>query len=823
MTTPNARPWPKFLLSALAAALLIGVLAAPLRFGDSRLPPLGRFLNPFEGALRSDDPDYWREAPALPDLRAPVDVYYDERLVPHVYAATKADLYYVQGYLQAQHRLFQLDLTARAAEGRLSEVFGERTREIDLRRRRTGGGALATRMDSVWREDADSYAAAERYAAGVNAYIATLAPEDYPIEYKLLDFAPTSWSPRHTALVAVNMAYVLNAANRDLPATRIRDRFGAEAYDDLFPLRTPEDAPVIPAGTPFGKTDTALIKAARAEAEATGALGGGPTSRRQPPPRGGLAAPPEGIGSNNWAVGPRRTASGAPLLANDPHLQLTLPSIWFESELHAEGMAVHGVSLPGVPGITIGFNADCAWGVTNVGQDVLDWREVVYTDAARTRHRTGPGTTAPVQRRVERIGIRGAEDLVDTVLVTAHGPVVYAADEDDARAGLALDWLTLRRPSAGALSAFLRLNTAGGVDDFVAASEIYEWPAQNMVFADRTGDIALRVSGTLPRQLPGQGAFLRRVGDPGVGGYVDPAENPTVVNPAQGYVASANQVSTDATYPYTYRGTFDHHRGRRINQLLSATTDATVGDMAAFQLDDYSLEAAEMAPVMLATVTRDGLSARALGLLSRLGTWDYRYTAEAFAPVVFETWVDEVARATWDEFDELDAPGAGMRPSEWRLGRLIAEDPASEWFDDRATERRETARTILAEALTAVEARLDSLDRLGDYGWADLNAPAVNHLARIPAFSRRGLRIGGRAGTLNAQRGDVGPSWRMIVDLSGPTRASVVYPGGQSGRPGHAHYDDFVDVWAAGEYFDVGLTPRSGAEASSRTKLTFAP
>ena len=823
MTTPNTRPWLKFLLSALAAGVVVAVLALPLRFGESRLPPLGTFLNPYEGALRSTDPDYYLDVPEMPGLRAPVEVYYDERLVPHIYAATAEDLYYAQGYVQAQHRLFQLDLTARAAEGRLSEVLGPRTREIDLRRRRIGGGPLATQMDSLWREDPTTYTAAQRYAEGVNAYIATLSPADYPIEYKLLDFAPSEWSPRHTALVAVNMAYVLNSGSDDVPATRIRERFGAEAYEYLYPLRTPEDAPVIPAGTPFGKTDTALLNASRGlgrqpEPVLGEARGGRPRSATE-----GFEGTREGIGSNNWAVGPSRTASGFPLLANDPHLQLTLPSIWFESELHAEGIAVHGVSLPGVPGITIGFNADCAWGVTNVGQDVVDWREVVYTDAARTRSQTGPGTTAPVRRRIERIGVRGEADLVDTVMVTSHGPVVYAPDEEDARAGLAMDWLTLRRPSVSSLAAFLRLNTASTLDDYLAASRSYEWPAQNMVFANRAGDIALRVSGTLPRQLPGQGEFVRRPGDPGVDGYIDPAENPVAINPEQGYLASANQISTAADYPYEYRGYFDHHRGRRINQLLRNTTGATPETMAAYQLDDYGLQAAEMTPVMLATVSRGNLSARALGLLQVLETWDYRYTADAFAPVIFETWVDEVARQTWDEFEEMDIGGRAIAPADWRLGLLIEQDAASEWFDNRSTEQRETARVILAQALTAVETRLDSLDQLGDYDWATENAPAVNHLTRIPAFSRRGLRTGGRGGTLNAIQGDVGPSWRMIVDLSPPVRASVVYPGGQSGRPGHPHYDDFVDAWAAGEYYDVGLRTRAEAEASSLTKITLAP
>ncbi len=819
MTDPNKRPWLKFVLTLAGAAALLAVLSVPLSFGESRLPALGTFLNPYEGALRSNDTDYWDHDVDLPGLRAPVEVYYDERLVPHIYASSLADLYYVQGFVQAQHRLFQFDITARAAEGRLSEVLGARTRDFDLTRRRIGGGALADKIDSLWRQDPEAYEAVSRYAEGVNAYIASLRPVDYPIEYKLLDFAPSEWSPRSTALVAINMAYTLNFSQDDVAATRIRDRFGLAAYDFLFPKRTDSDAPIIPAGTEFSREDTALLNAIRRYDSRALPLLGDAT-----PVRTGLEPSVKGIGSNNWVVGPRRTASGSPLLANDPHLGLTLPSIWFESELHAEGLHVHGVSLPGVPGITIGFNEDCAWGVTNVGHDVLDWHEVKYTDAARTRHETGPGTTAPVLRRVERIKVRGEDDLVDSVMVTAYGPIVYT-DTSDARAGLAMDWLTLRQPSAGAIRAFLRLNTAADLADFVAASREYEWPAQNMIFADRAGDIALRISGTLPRELPRQGEFVRTVGEPAATGYLSAAQNPLAVNPPQGYLASANQVSTAADYPYPYRGGFDHHRGRRINQLLSNTTGATVADMKRFQLDDYGLLAAETAPLLLELVQREGLETRALGLLAALEPWRYRYEAEAFAPVIFEVWFDEVERRTWDEFTPLQRDGGSMRPAGWRLTQLLLEDPGSNWFDDQATTDRETAAAIVTEALVAVTPRLDSLNQVDGYAWADLNAPAVTHLTRIPAFSRAGLRIGGRGGALNAQTSSTGPSWRMIVDLAGAPRGEVVYPGGQSGRPGHPHYDDFLDVWAAGEYFPVELRAREQIEASAKTftRVSFEP
>ena len=792
----TARPWGRLAAAATALAAVTLVLWFGLSIGATDTPPLGAFLNPYEGFYRSNDAEYYLDIGDLPGLRAPVELRYDERLVPHLYASTPGDLYYAQGYVQAQHRLFQLDLTARSAAGRLSEVLGARTAEFDRARRRVGGHLLARDIAASWADDPAAAEAVERYAAGVNAYIASLRPVDYPVEYKLLDFAPEPWSPEKTALVAVGMAYTLNYNQDDIGLTRAREILGARAFESLYPVRDPEAEPVIPPGTRFDGADTALLRAS--DRYRVGERPAGPRlSSREPEVSGGphdrLPSAERGVGSNNWAVAPARTSAGNALLANDPHLGLTLPSIWFESELHTGGVHVHGVSLPGVPGITIGFNEHAAWGVTNVGMDVLDWHEV-------------PAAT-PREIRVERIEVRDAAPVIDSVVVTPLGPVVVT-DPDDARYGLALEWLTLKRPSGQAVNAFLSLNRARDTSDFLAASRAYEWPAQNMVFASDDGDIALRVSGTLPRRLPGEGRTVMAAGTPRASGFLDDDANPYAVNPPQGYLASTNQVSTDATYPYYYSGGFDAYRSKRINELLRGADPLTIADMAAFQLDDYSAEAAELAPVLLRLVgaADERLSLTARGQAEALRDWDFRYGADAFAPVIYEHWVRAVRSRTWDELSSRG--GEVAYPETYTLRRLLAEDPLNRYFDDAATPERESAVDIAVGALNAVADRVDSLSRVDGYSWAEYNRPRVDHLLRIGAFSSGVLEsVGGRAGTLNAQRGSFGPSWRMIVELGEPARARVVYPGGQSGRPGHPHYDDMLDEWAAGDYFPVRLTP----------------
>ena len=815
----NGRPWAKLMATLAACVAWWALLSFSLPIGETGAPPLGKFLNPLEGFYRNNALEYYTEDDLhLPGLRAPVEVVYDNRLVPHIYASTPGDLYYAQGYIQAQHRLFQLDLTSRSADGRLSEVVGPSTLELDRTRKRIGASVAADAIDSMWRQDVDSYAQVQRYADGVNAYIATLQPHDYPIEYKLLGFSPEAWSPRKTALVALSMAFTLNAHHEDVAATRTRELLGEDRFAELFPDRSPNDEPIIPRGTEFLRGDTALLRSAdqyRLEDTRLPTLG-----LSLPSGANGYMPSPEGIGSNNWAIAPHRTANGYALLANDPHLSLTLPSIWFESELHTGGLHVHGVNLPGVPGVTIGFNEQAAWGVTNVGVDVLDWHALDFEDAGHTRYRTADGSVATVTHRPIRIKVKGEADVLDTVAVTEFGPIVYTSP-DDYRQGLAMDWLTVREPSAQTIEAFLGLNRAHSLTDFVSAAQQLEWPAQNIVFANRTGDIALRVSGKFPRRLPGQGKFILTASDPRSSGTLAPSQNPLAVNPEQGYLASTNQVSTDNSYPYYYLGNFEHTRSRRINELLSTGTAFTPAQMKEYQLDDHYVTAADLTPSLLSLIDRKGLGQSSLGQLALLESWDYHYKADAVAAVIFEEWMDAIAQLTWDELDTADG-GPILQPDRWLLSQLLKQDPLSPYFDIEATTEREVAKDIVNRAFRDITDQVAAIDNNGDRpAWAQYNDPHVSHIARIAPFGRSDLSSGGRAGTLNAQRGDVGPSWRMVVELSPQPSAMVVYPGGQSGRPGHPHYDDFVDEWADGRYFETTLLSKADDHAEADVKHQF--
>ncbi|MCH9008453.1 penicillin acylase family protein, partial [candidate division KSB1 bacterium] len=356
----------KFAASAACMVLLIFLLNNRIGL----LPPLGKFLDPFHG--------FWQNAETantpvekqltLPDLDAPITILYDDRSVPHIFAENDHDLYFAQGYLTARDRLWQMGFQTRAAAGRLSEVLGRRTLAYDRFQRRIGMTYGARNALKAMAADSVVRRIIHAYTAGVNAYIQTLTPETYPVEYKILDYAPEEWTPLKCALLLKYMAWMLTGRSTDLKITNTLARFGAAVVHDLFPEYPENMDAVIPAGTPWRFDPVKVEK---------------PDSGFLPRAvRAGLQFEPHsGNGSNNWVVSGKKTISGFPLLANDPHLGLSLPSIWYEVQLINPSVNVYGVSLPGVPNVIVGFNEKIAWGVTNAGADVMDWYEIKFQDA----------------------------------------------------------------------------------------------------------------------------------------------------------------------------------------------------------------------------------------------------------------------------------------------------------------------------------------------------------------------------------------------------------------------------------------------------------
>ncbi|NVO85454.1 penicillin acylase family protein [Hymenobacter terrestris] len=806
--------WLKPVLALLTAVVLAWVLNT--KQGD--VPPVARLLSPYSGFWQNGETaaDFpAQQTLRLPGLHQTVRVRFDDRRVPHIFADNDHDLYYAQGYLTARDRLWQMEFMTRVAAGRISEVVGERALEYDRFQRRMGLPFGAENSLREMLKNDTTRLVLESYAAGVNAYIGQLSPREYPFEYKMLDYAPEPWTPLKSALLLKLMAWDLSGRSDDLRLSNILSKYGPEVTRDLFPNFPFRADPVVPNGAPLDFQPLPVPPAPPVPFAA--AISGLVPSRE----------PDAELGSNNFAVAGSRTASGKPLLANDPHLQLNLPSIWYQVQLHGPGQNVYGVTIPGAPAVIIGFNADVAWGVTNVGGDVLDWYQLKFKDA-RQREYWHDGRWKPVRRVVERISVRGRPDRLDTVLYTHHGPVVYDQNETvfnkQTPVRHALRWTAHEAAGANEVLAFVKLNHARNYQDYDRALRTYASPAQNFIFASRSGDVAIRPNGRFPLKYAEQGKFILDGSDPRQDwqGWIPMSQTPRVLNPARGYVSSANQHSAGLGYPY-YLG-WDYapwDRAHRINGQLAHMHRATADTLRVLQNDDLGLNAQLMLPWMLYSLegTKESSDCysyphpnSSVAVAMRvLGQWKFHYTADAIGATIFELWYQQLTWALWEDNFGKQVTGLDMRyPSRDRTNRLLLYQSgdgancfkgASFWVDDRRTAQQENVHNLLTASL---QITMDSLTRkfgpLGPkWAWANQKSTDINHLAQLPGFGHADVWSGGSPGSVNATGARNGPSWRMVVDLATPVRAYGIFPGGQSGNPASVYYDDMLESWRTGQ------------------------
>lgn len=813
----------KFLLSLLLTCAAIWLLQTPQKIGDSTLPPLGAFFNPFSGFWKNAESSdgFFPKNMNLSGLQGKVEVVYDDLLVPHIFAENQEDAARVQGYITAQHRLWQMDITARKAAGRLSEVLGERTLNIDRITRRRGMVFAAENAVLSLSKSAEGKRLLEAYTEGVNAYIEQLSPADYPLEFKLLNYKPEPWSVLKAALVIEAMAETLCAREDDLKANNTLALLGRDTFNYLYPEWNPKQQPIIP-DTGQWKDWKVVLPPITAASATSGLLSYEQTSDFE---NDNVLLDDYIVGSNNWALSGSNTASGHPLLCNDPHLNLTLPSVWFQLQIHTPQQNCYGVSLQGVPGIVIGFNENIAWGLTNVGHDVADWYKLKWANPERTKY-TLDNETREVTKRVEVIKIKGKPDLIDTVKYTVWGPVVYDYEPEHPLRDCALRWITHDQPDRDGMNAIVSLNKGEGYQDYRKSIAAFDCPAQNFVFASRTGDIAITVQGKFPARAREQGRFVQD-GSTWINAWHDfiPADRvPAMKNPSRGFVFSANQHSTPPTYPYYYLSAdFDDYRGRHIFDRLTAMKNATADSMKTMQLDNFSQRAADALPVMLRLLDKNKLDADGQKIVGELAAWDFRYNTDATAAPLYEVWFDSCYLRTWDEMTNLIAQKKQVLiPERWRFIELLEKDTANIFFDYKATPQRETARDIVNESFVLMQNyfRQNPEKRTG---WGQFRGFVLKH-ALSDAFSRLDLTVGGNGSAPNAITRTHGPSWRMIVELGEKVHALGVYPGGQSGNPGSRWYDNMVETWAKGEYYDL-LFLTSADETSNRIlgKQTFKP
>lgn len=796
--------WIKFLIALLFSIGLVYLLNNPITKGKDTIPPLGKLLNPFTGFWKNGEAQnaFKDQTYDFDGLSAPVEVVYDQQMVPHIFAQNLKDAFFVQGYIIAKHRLWQMDVATRAVSGRLSEIMGPGVLERDQLQRRKGLVYAAENTLKGWKQFKTDFANLESYTAGVNAYINSLSPAEYPLEFKLLNYKPEPWTNLKSALFTKSMAQSLCSREYDLESTNALAVFGQETFDFLYPQQNPKQSPIIPEGTPWDFTPVAIP-------EKQPVLMG--LFEHQPYPK-----PSPFLGSNNWAVAGSKTKSGHAILCNDPHLGMTLPATWYEIQINTPEGSSYGVALPGLPGIVIGFNEKISWGMTNVGHDVLDYYRILWTNNSRTQYIIDD-KIKDIRFRIEKYLVKGQESVTDTVRYTDWGPIVYE-QKDHPMKDLAMRWLG-HDGGHNELSVFRKLHAAGSFDDYYEAVQEFLVPPQNIVFASQSGDIALKVQGKFPLKQISQGRFIQDGSNSANGwhGFIPSEHNPQVKNPERAYVSSANQHSTDPTYPYYYLGGFEDYRGRTLNKLLDSMSNITVEDMMALQNNNYSYKAADALPAMLAQLDWQPGDDTERKIYEGLKNWNFHYDKELLAPVAFSFWFSEFYKETWDEITSLEDSLKIdlLSPESWRTIALLDSMPEHAFFDNKKTPQRETAKEIATQSfLKALEQLKEKLKDDPDYNLAKHKNTRVPHLGRIDAFGSMPLTVGGDGTALNAIRGTHGPSWRMIVEMSDPVKAYGVYPGGQSGNPGSPYYDDMLEYWEQGKYYEKLLlkTPEDRAD-----------
>ncbi|MEV5409327.1 penicillin acylase family protein [Thermopolyspora sp. NPDC052614] len=803
---------------------------------------------------------------ALAGLSAPVTVHRDRYGVPHIYADTTDDLFRAQGYVHAQDRFWEMDFRRKTTAGRLSELFGASTLDVDKVVRTLGWRRVAERELPLLAPE--TRRALDAYAAGVNAWLAQHEGAwDKSLEYAVLklingSYAPEPWTPVDSLAWLKAMAWDLRSnvaseleraidASR-LPADRVAQLFPGYPYD-----RNAVIVPGAPASGDGGKAATASVRAARPIAG--NALEGAVRALRAVPgPLGGAETDRAGIGSNSWVVSGRHTATGRPLLANDPHLGPTLPSIWYQAGLHCRraGPAcpfdVVGYTFSGLPGVVIGHNARIAWGFTNLGPDVTD----LYVERVKGDAYQVGGEWRPMEVRRERINVAGGKPVDLVVRSTRHGPIIsevlddarsalrgaVGADEGGVGHALALRWTALDPGRTG--DAIMLLNTARNWEDFRRAAERFESPAQNMIYADVDGNIGYQAPGRIPVRAKGDGRspVPGWTGDSEWTGFIPFEKLPSVYNPPEGFIVTANNaVTAEDAGPFITADWAYGYRAQRITDRLKqaiARGRVTADTMADIQRDSANTFAPVLMPYLLKVPFPDGEFGTALREVA--SGWDFDQGRDSAGAAYYNAvWRHLLKRVFDDEIPEGARAGGGDRWFEVMRSLLTRPDDRF-WDDVRTTGKMETRDDMLAAA--SRDAQDELRERLGDdpaeWRWGDLHTLTLTHqslgtsgIAPIEwLFNHAPLRLAGGKDAVNATgwnsaegyEVDHVPSMRMIVDLADLDASRWINLTGASGHAFHTNYTDQADLWADGRTIPMRHTERA-VRADAVTTLTLTP
>jgi penicillin amidase len=758
-------------------------------------------------------------------LSAPVTIKFDENAVPHIKALNNEDAVYALGYLHARERTWQMEFNRRLASGKLSEILGPEALSTDKFIRTLGIRRAAEQQLENF--PLESKRMIQAYSDGVNEGFKSLGWA-LPAEFMILGTQPGQWSPADSVAWTLMMAL-------DLGGNWNKEFLRLELSKELDTQQIWEVLPPYP-----GENPATSINFAQMYREMGLFKNKGTQQSKLPSSSFEIPGITEGIGSNNWVVNGDKSATGKPWLANDPHLNLTAPAVWYFAHIDAPNIKTIGATLPGMPIVVLGRTTNLAWGFTNTGPDVQDLYIEALDPSNPSRYKTGQGFEN-FSFREERIQIKGKEAERFIVRETRHGPVISDVYDraknliDTDHFAISMRWTALDTGNQ-TLVAGLDMNRAETLDDFKLALKKYYAPMQNVVMADVNGNIAYRALGAVPKRVKGQGLFGVA---PALGwdkqydwhGYISLEALPQDNNPSKGWIATANQRVQGPNDPNPLTSDWDlPYRYNRIESLLEAESKHDLASMKAIQLDTVSLYALELLPFLKTAESNHPATQEAMAVISE---YDGNMKMDSAGAAIFNAWTDQLTRRLFQEklgkSFEYEYGKNSFRAGLKKILEMNATgNPAAAfWCDKKSTPEVETCEQAINEAFTLALTELSS--ELGkhpkSWRWGDIHIAISEHrpFSKASFLKNRfevkravpGDNFTINVGTVNFNNKaalftvNQAPSLRTIYDFSNLDKSQFIYQTGQSGWVNSHNYQNYANLWAKGEYLPLTMSPNT--------------
>lgn len=768
------------------------------------LPSLGPFLSFNDGVFSQykKNISFGKKSLSfeLKNLEHPVEVFLDSNLIPHIFAGSKKDLYRAQGYVTAQFRLWQMDMTTRAAGGQLSEVLGAKAQKIDELFIKMGLREASKRALDEMMEDPATQLALTAYVDGVNQYISSLSYKDWPVEYKVVQSRPQLFEPIRVAQLLKIMSFNLSGRSYDLALTEIVQKLGWNRSVELFPdffghLDNGQNLDdIFMQDQPLTKNISKSIKTSNA---GLAAYPGYSSAFANFPD---FLLPFQNDGSNSWALSAEKSSTGHVIMSNDTHLGLKIPAVWMENHLvvensDSENLDVYGASFPGTPGVILGFNQNFSWGATNGTIDVLDWYEIEFRDEKSTDYMLD-GRFVRAEVWNEELKIYGQKNAKLIPMVwTEFGPLLHR----EGKLGLTLRW-TSHEPS-NELSAFLQLDEAKSVTQAREILKNFKNPIQNFTLADAQR-IAIFTPGLIPKRAVGQGRVVEngRSSKNNWSGYLSASQSPFLENPSQGFVHSANQRPEGSDFPSYLGWDFEEpFRGLRIREVLSAHQKISPQDVMKMQNESLN----ELAVLFFQVVDRNlvvhELSNDYKARFDGIVNWKFLDLADSVSSTQFYTWFKQIENKIWGkEFSFQKRPYFPKKAFTLKTMEEMRKKSSIDFYK------------MLASAYVAAMDQLEKdVPQPEGHKWGNYQPTRIPHITQFPGLGAGDFHPDGSRYSLNSNKGNHGGAWRLVVEMSNPPKAWSQIPGSTDGDPLSPNYTKGIEQWTRGEFRTVGLKTRS--------------